>query len=129
MLAVGGGAAAAVLIAVGAAGVGAAAERLWVTDTIDAAGAAALVDLSSLVIGNAAALGLGVMIAATGLVLLRSQVEPRWAGVISVLVAIALISPYAWAALAATILWTPAASILIYRSASRAPSSEPTGIA
>ncbi|REK10603.1 MAG: hypothetical protein DWQ40_12800, partial [Actinobacteria bacterium] len=105
ILAFGGGVMAASLILIGSAAIVAAAERLFVTDAIDAASATALVDLASISVGNAAPFGFAVLIGAAGIALLAAQRPNRRIGWVSVAIALGLLSPYGWVVLAATLIW------------------------
>jgi MFS family permease len=115
-LALAGGVFAAALIAVGGAALIAAAERLWIADIIDPGAAAGLVDLSGIAIGNGAPIGLGVGIAAAGVVSMRTGSRHRWVGWGSVLLALGLVSPLGWALLVVGVVWVPVAAIWLYRT-------------
>ena len=115
LLAFGGGIVAAVLIAIGAAATVAAAERIWVVGTIDPGAAAALNDLAGISIGNAAPLGLGVMIGAAGIAQLRTASGARWPGWAGVGIGLGLLSPFAWLVLVLALVWIPVTGIWMYR--------------
>lgn len=116
LLAFGGGITGAALVAVGAIAIIAAAERVWVVETIDPGAAAALFDVAGIAIGNGAPLGLGVMIGAAGIAVLRTPGQPRWIGWSSVIIGLGLISPYGWIVLTVVAVWVPAAGVWIYRT-------------
>lgn len=118
VLAVAGATVAAGLIAVGATTIVAAAERLSITGSVDPGAAAALFDIAGIATGNAAPLGLAVMIGASGTAMLRTGLVPSWAGWSSVALAVALISPYSWIVVALVIVWVPATGIWLYRQGS-----------
>lgn len=107
---------AASVLAVGAAAMVGAAERVLVRDSIEPASASALLDLASISIGNAVPIGMAVAIAATSIVMLRTARSRRWAGILSMALAIGLLTPYAWLFLAGALVWFPAAGVVIYRS-------------
>lgn len=115
-LALGGGIAAGTVLVVGGVAIVAAAERVWVVGSIEPGASAALFDLAGIAVGNGAPIGLGVLIGATGVALLRSDHLPDWPGWASVLIALGLVSPYAWIVLAGALLWIPAVGIWIYRA-------------
>ncbi|MDX1468149.1 MAG: hypothetical protein R3258_02305 [Acidimicrobiia bacterium] len=110
-----GGVLAASTLAIGYLATLAAAERAWVHDSVDAGATAALADLTSLVVGNGATLGFAAMIAAASIPALRWSGAPRRIAIISLILALALISPYSWAVVALVLLWAPMAGIWIYR--------------
>lgn len=121
LLTFGGGILAASLISVGASATLAAAERIQVTGAIETASAAALFDLAGITIGNAAPMGLAILIGATGAALLSSRSQKPWIGWVSVVLALGLVSPYGWVLLAAVLVWVPAAGIWLYRARSDEP--------
>ena len=93
----------------------AAAERARLHDVIDPGGAAALADLSGVMVGNGAPLGFAVMMAAGSIAALRLDGAPRRAAVASLFLAAGLISPYSWAVVALVLIWVPIAAIWMYR--------------
>jgi hypothetical protein len=115
LIAVGGGVLASALTAVGGVATLAAAERLSITDAIDPGVAASLLDVTSIAIGNGAPLGLGALIGACGVVMLRGGRVPSWMGWVSVLIALGLISPVGWAVLAVAIVWVAWLGLWLYR--------------
>lgn len=118
LLAFGGGVLAAALIAMGAAAVVAAAERVWMVEMIDSGAAAALYDMAGIAIGNGAPLGLGVMIGAAGIARIRTKAGSPWIGWSSVGIGLGLLSPYAWVVLALALIWIPIAGLWMYREQS-----------
>ncbi len=114
-LAFGGGVAAAALILLANAATMAGAFRAEEDGEIDPAVAAALNDVSSLIIGIAAPVALAVFVAATGLVSIATGVLPRWLGWLSLLLALGFLLPYV-----SFIFWLPfgvwvlAVSVLLY---------------
>jgi hypothetical protein len=114
-LGVAGAGLAAALTAVGAVATVAAAERVWVAGSIDPGSATTLLDLAGIATGNGAPIGFALMIGAAGIVWLRTERMPRWAAWTSVVLAVALLSPYAWVVLAVVLLWVPAVGVAIYR--------------
>lgn len=115
MLAAFGGVLAAAMLALSAVATVAAAERLSIVGAIDAGAAATLFDISGIATGNAAPIGFGILIASTGLVVLRSATVPRWLGWVSLLIALGLFTPVAWALVAIALVWVPATGVWIYR--------------
>ena len=115
LLAVSGALLGAALTAFGAVATIAAAERVWITGAIDPSSATSLFDLSSIATGNAAPVGFALMIGASGIVWLRSGSRPPWAGRASVVLGVALLSPYAWVMLAIVLIWVPAVGISVFR--------------
>src|SRR5918995_3287120 len=114
-LAFGGGISAATLLLVANAATMAGAFRAEDDGEIDPAVAAALNDISSLIIGIAAPVALAVFVAATGIVSITTGVLPRWLGWLSLLVALGFLLPYIsfvfWVPFA---LWVLAVSVLLY---------------
>lgn len=115
-LAFGGGAFAAVLIAVGNVATMAAAERVRVTGVIDPGAAAGLFDVSGIAMGNGAPVGLAILIGASALVGLRTPGSSRPFGVAGLVMALALLSPFGWVALAGGLVWVAAMSITMLRT-------------
>jgi hypothetical protein len=115
-LAFGGGVAAATLILVANAATMAGAFRAEEDGQIDPAVAAALNDVSSLIIGVAAPVALAVFVAATSLVSIATGVLPRWLGWLSLLLALGFLIPYIsfifWLPFG---LWVLVVSVLLYR--------------
>jgi hypothetical protein len=115
-LAFGGGVAAATLILVANAATMAGAFRAEEDGQIDPAVAAALNDVSSLIIGIAAPVALAVFVAATSLVSIATGVLPRWLGWLSLLLALGFLIPYIsfifWLPFG---LWVLVVSVLLYR--------------
>jgi hypothetical protein len=114
-LAFGGGIAAATLVLVANAATMAGAFRAEEDGQIDPAVAAALNDISSLIIGIAAPVALAVFVAATGIVSIAAGVLPRWLGWLSLLLALGFLIPYIsfifWLPFG---LWVLAVSVLLY---------------
>lgn len=71
----------------------------------------------------AAFYGAAVMVAATGLAVLRTGALPRWLGWVSLLIALVLLVPWInWAAFIFVFpLWVIVVSVLLWQAASRAP--------
>ena len=114
-LAFGGGIAAATLVLVANATTMAGAFRAEDDGQIDPAVAAALNDVSSLIIGIAAPIALAVFVAATAIVSIATGVLPRWLGWLSLLLALGFLIPFI-----SFIFWLPfgvwvlAVSVLLY---------------
>lgn len=119
ILVVAGAAVAASMLALGSAAIVAASDRVRVTGTIESAAATTLFDVAGVAVGNGVAMGLAVMIGAYGVFALRRAPRSRWVGWGSVVLALALVSPYAWAALGLGMIWVPVMGVAIYRSGAR----------
>jgi len=115
MVALSGGVFAAALIGVSAVATFAAAERVWTMGVIEPGAAAALLDVSGIAIGNAAPVGLAVLVGAWGTAAIRTSGASR-AGWVSVLIALGLASPFGWAVLVLGVAWVPTVGISMYRS-------------
>ena len=116
LLAFGGALVGASMLALASVAIVAAAERVWITESIEPGAAASLFDVASIAVGNAAPIGLGVMIGAAGIAKLRTSEVSRWAGWTSVVIALGLISPYAWIVIATALVWVPLVGVSIYRN-------------
>lgn len=117
-LVMGGGVVTAAALIIGGAATIAAAERVWVTGSIESGAAATLFDLAGIAVGNGAPIGLGVLVGATGVVMLRSRHSPTWPGWASAFIALGLVSPFAWIVLAGVLVWIPVIAIWVYRTES-----------
>ena len=114
-LAFGGGIAAATLVLVANAATMAGAFRADEDGSIDPAAAAALNDLSSVIVGIAAPVALAVFVASTGIVSIATGVLPRWLGWLSLLLAIGLLIPViSWIFWLPFGVWVLAVSVLLY---------------
>ena len=115
-LAFGGGISAATLVLIANAATMAGAFRADEDGQIDPAAAAALNDLSSIIIGIAAPVALAVFVAATGVVSIATGVLPRWLGWLSLLLALGFLVPYVsfvfWLPFG---IWVLLVSVLLYR--------------
>ena len=119
VLATGGGVLAAVMLVVSGLVTMAAADRLRINGSIDSGAAATLFDISSVAVGTGAPVGLAILIGSTGLVALRSTAVSPWIGRTCLLISLGLLSPFAWALSALTLLWVPAAGVWIYMAEQR----------
>lgn len=117
VIALGGGIFASALVAVGAVSMIAIAERVRIVGATDPGVAAALFDIRSVALGNAAPFGLAVLIGAWGIASLRAKTHKPWIGWISLVIALGLISPFGYILLAAALAWVAVAGIWVYRSA------------
>jgi hypothetical protein len=126
VIALGGGIFASAMLAMGAVAMTAVAERVRTTGTIEPGVAAALFDINGVALGNAAPMGMALLIGVWGVAILRGQDRSSAIGWISVLIALGLLSPFSWAVVAAAVVWIPAAGIWLYRSS---PASTPVGVA
>ena len=114
-LAFGGGIAAATLVLVANAATMAGAFRADEDGSIDPAAAAALNDLSSVIVGIAAPVALAVFVASTGIVSIATGVLPRWLGWLSLLLALGLLIPViSWIFWLPFGVWVLAVSVLLY---------------
>ncbi len=124
-IAFGGGVAAATVEAVADAVNLAAALRADEEGTIDAGAATALYDFESSIVGVALPMAFIVLVGATAVVALRTGVLPRWLGIASILLAVALlVLPIAWAVTGVAVLWILVVSVLLYMTGP--PAAVPT---
>jgi MFS family permease len=118
-IALGGGVCASSLLTVGAVTLIAGAERVAMTGDIDPGAAAALFDVSGIAVGNGAVIGLAVLIGAWGLGSLIDRRRPRWHGWASLLIALGLVTPFAWAVLAGALVWVAVLGTVAFRESAR----------
>lgn len=114
VLALGGGVTGGVALAVGFATIIASAARAGTDAGISDIEAVALYDVYSQVLGQVFGLGVALLLAATAAVSLRTGLLPAWAAWVSVVIAIALVTPVAWIFLAAGVVWLVVASLWLY---------------
>jgi len=70
---------------------------------------------ASVLFGLAAPMALSVLVLACALLTFRAAAFPKWWGIVSVLLGIAmLIPPISWAAMIAFLVWVGVASVLTY---------------
>jgi hypothetical protein len=80
---------------------------------IDPGVAASLYDLSALSV-NVAAIAASVLVLAVGLLALRDAVLPRWLGIVSVLLGIAMLLPFAYVAMGVFLIWLAVLAVLLW---------------
>lgn len=73
-----------------------------------------LYDLAQLFLSNVISLGLAMLIGATGLGALQTQLLPAWFGWVSLILAIGLLTPYHYIFEALGLIWVFAASVLLF---------------
>ena len=109
-----GGAASAATIGVGWAVMPIAAERATSAGGLDPATAVSLFDVYSSMAGSVLPMLSGALVAAAGLAALSTRVLPGWLGIVSLLLALALVSPVGYLAVAGLALWVPVVGIALY---------------
>lgn len=117
VLAFGGGVLASALLALGNVTTMAAAERVRINGVIDPGAAASLFDVSGIALGNGVPIGLGVLVAASAVVALRSPGSSRPRAITGLVIAAALLSPFGWVALVGGIAWIAVMSVSMMRPA------------
>jgi hypothetical protein len=105
MIAFGGGVASGVALAVGFSAILASGARAGAEGGITPVEAVTMYDLYSQVLGGMFAIAMAVFIGATAVVSLRTSVFPKWFGWVSALVAVGLLTPFAYAVLALVLVW------------------------
>ena len=123
-IAFGGGIAAAVVLGISFIGIFAAGLRAGGPGGITAVGAVSLYDFWTQLTGQLFSIFMAVLMSATAVVSLRSGLFPAWFGWASIVVAVGLLSPYAYAVLALAFLWLVVVSIWLYLKG--APVGEPS---
>lgn len=104
-MAFGGGLIAATAIGLAFAASSAMIDRAGTSAGIEAAGAVALYDLRSEVLGEALPIGLGIMAGATGVAALTVRLFPAWFGWLSLVVAAVCLSPIGFLGLIGGVSW------------------------
>lgn len=117
LLAFGGGATAAAALALSFTVMIGAAMRAGSPDGIDPVAAVVAYDLWANIFGEMFAFALAVMIAASARVVMSTSAWPGWAGWVSILIAVGLLTPFAYIVLAAAIVWLLVVSVVSYRQA------------
>jgi hypothetical protein len=114
-IAFGGGVASSIAIAAGFSAVLALGARAGSPHGLDASMAVALYDLYGILLGQMAAFTFAVLIGATGILSLRTEIFPSWFGWVSILIAVGLVSPIGYFVLAFTIIWLLGLSVALFR--------------
>lgn len=114
MLAFGGGVASGVALAVGFSAILASGARAGAEGGITAVEAVTMYDLYSQVLGGGFAITMAVFIGATAAVTLRTLLFPKWFGWVSALIALGLLTPFAYAVLSVVLVWLLVVSIWLY---------------
>ncbi len=114
-VAFGGGVAAAACFLVSHGALISAGARAGSDGGIDPGGAVALWDLYTTTLGNVAPVALGVLILATAVVGFRTGFLARWLTWVSLVLGVALLTPYAWAVIVVAVLWLAWMSVQLYR--------------
>ena len=126
MVAFGGGLAAAIALGISFIGIFASGLRAGAPGGIPPVAAVALYDFWTQLTGQLFSIFMAVFVGATAVVSLRSGLFPRWFGWVSTLVAIGLLTPYAYALLALAFIWMLIVSIWLYLKG--APVGEPSAL-
>ncbi len=113
-VAFGGGVAASVAMGISFVGIFASGLRAGAPGGISVDNAVAMYDFWSQLTGQLFAILMAVFISATAVVSLRSGLFPTWFGWVSVLVALGLLTPFAYAVLAFALVWLLAVSLWLY---------------
>lgn len=113
-LAFAGGVASGAVMAVGFSLMSIAGQRAGSAAGITPQGAVILYDSASSIEGAAFAVTIAVTIGATGLLSIRKGAFPAWFGWLSAILALLLLSPIAYLALAVAVLWLVLVSIWLY---------------
>ncbi len=114
MVAFGGGVASGVTLAIGFSAILASGARAGTNGGITPVEAVTMYDLYGQILGQGFAVTMAVFIGATGVVSLRTVMFPKWFGWASVLIGFALLTPFAYAALALALVWLLVVSIWLY---------------
>lgn len=126
MVAFGGGIAASVVLGISFIGIFAAGLRAGAPGGLTATGAVSMYDFWTQLTGQLFSIFMAVLIGATAIVSLRSKLFPTWFGWVSVMVAVGLLTPYAYAVMALAFIWLLVVSIWLYLKG--APEGEPSAI-
>lgn len=114
MIAFGGGVAAAVALGISFTAVLSAGLRAGAPGGISPVGAVTMFDLWGQLMGQMFSSGLAVLIGATAVVSIRTDVFPTWFGWVSVLIVIGLLTPAAYFVLLFAMIWLLVVSIWLY---------------
>ena len=124
MVALGGGIAASIALGISFIGIFSAGLRAGDPAGISAIGAVSMYDFWTQLTGQLFSIFMAVFISANAVVSLRSGLFPAWFGWASVVIAVGLLSPYAYAVLALAFIWLLVVSIWLYLKG--APVGEPS---
>jgi hypothetical protein len=124
MVALGGGIAASIALGISFIGIFSAGLRAGDPAGITAIGAVSMYDFWTQLTGQLFSIFMAVFISAIAVVSLRSGLFPAWFGWASVVIAVGLLSPYAYAVLALAFIWLLVVSIWLYLKG--APGGEPS---
>lgn len=126
LVAFGGGLAAAIALGISFIGIFASGLRAGAPGGIPTVAAVAMYDFWTQLTGQLFSIFMAVFVGATATVSLRSGLFPRWFGWVSALVAIGLLTPYAYALLVLAFIWMFVVSIWLYLKG--APVGEPSAL-
>lgn len=126
LVAFGGGLAAAIALGISFIGIFASGLRAGAPGGIPTVAAVAMYDFWTQLTGQLFSIFMAVFVGATAIVTLRSGLFPRWFGWVSALVAIGLLTPYAYALLVLAFIWMFVVSIWLYLKG--APVGEPSAL-
>ena len=127
-LAFGGGVFAAVCLALSFVILPAGAERFATAGGLDPIAATTLNDVSGMILGNAVPLGFAAMLLGTAIGAIRTRCLPAWAGWLSAIIAVGLLSPVNYIVLAGAVLWVAVVAVVLSRrigTAAEAPQPVP----
>lgn len=113
-IAFGGAVAGGVLLAVAFSGLQGMAMRAVTSGGIGADAVAVMNDSWSQMIGLAMPISLAACCAATGLVIVRTDLLPVWFGWLSVILAVGLLTPFSYAVLGLAFVWMAVISIWLF---------------
>jgi hypothetical protein len=125
-IAFGGGLAASVALGISFIGIFAAGLRASAAGGITPIGAISMYDFWTQLTGQLFSIFMAVFIGATAALSLRSGLFPAWFGWVSVLIAVGLLTPFAYAMLAFALIWLLVVSIWLYLKG--APEGEPSAL-
>ena len=125
-IAFGGGVAASIAMGISFIGIFAAGLRAGAPGGISPIGAVAMYDFWGQLTGQLFSIFTAVFIGSTAAVSLRTGLFPTWFGWLSILVAVGLLTPYAYAVLAFAVVWLLVVSIWLFLNGT--PTGEPAGL-
>lgn len=115
-IALAGGAAAGTLAVAAYAVLVVGAGRAETADGISTATAIAVYDVYGSIVGSAMPFMLAAFVGAAGLASLAGSTLPRWLGIVSLVLAVALASPISYIAVAVVMVWAPVVGLLLVAS-------------